>query len=226
MVKKNIARLRGEIFRAAVQAGRNPADIKIVAVTKNVPVQRILPALEEGITDLGENRVQELLEKQPLLDSGLQWHMIGHLQTNKVKSIVGKISLLHSLDSWRLAVETDNRSREAGIVTGVLVQVNVAGENTKYGLGLSEAADFIGEAGLLKGLAIKGLMTIAPYVDDPEEVRPVFASLRGLFHEIREKRPEVPLTHLSMGMTNDYLVAVEEGATILRIGTGIFGGRF
>ena len=225
MVKENIARLRGEIYRTAVQAGRNPADIRIIAVTKNVPVDRIVPALGEGVTDLGENRVQELLEKQPLLDPGLRWHMIGHLQTNKVKAVIGRISLIHSLDSWRLAVEIDGRSREAGIVSEVLVQVNVAGEETKYGLGPLEAADFIREGMSLKGISIKGLMTIAPFTDDPGEVRPVFAKLRGLFNDIRKMMPEVPLTHLSMGMTNDCLVAVEEGATLLRIGTGIFGRR-
>lgn len=225
MVKENIARLQGEIYRTAIQAGRNPADIRIIAVTKNVPVDRIIPALGEGVTDLGENRVQELLDKQPGLDPGLRWHMIGHLQTNKVKSIIGKIFLIHSLDSWRLAVEIDGRSREAGIVSEVLVQVNVAGEETKYGLEPLEVADFIREGMSLKGLSIKGLMTIAPYTGDPGEVRPVFAKLRGLFNDIRNKMPEVPLTHLSMGMTNDFLVAVEEGATLLRIGTGIFGGR-
>lgn len=225
-IKENLAGLRREVFAAAVKAGRNPADIKIIAVTKNVSAERISEAVQEGVADLGENRVQELLAKQPCFGAGLRWHLIGHLQTNKVKAVVGRINLIHSLDSWRLACEIDRRSREAGVVSEVLVQVNVSGEKSKYGLGPAEAAEFIGAAAAdLPGLSVRGLMTIAPLVDDPEEARPVFREMKSLFERIKEKMPAVPIDCLSMGMTNDYRVAVEEGSNILRVGTGIFGAR-
>lgn len=225
-VKENLARLRGEVFAAAVKAGRNPADIRIIAVTKNISVERMSEAVREGAVDMGENRVQELLAKQPYFDAGVRWHLIGHLQTNKVKAVVGRINLIHSLDSWHLAGEIDRRSREAGIVTEVLVQVNVSGEKSKYGLNPEETQDFIGTAALdLPGLSVRGLMTIAPLVDDPEEVRPVFRELKSLFDRIKQKIPAVPMEYLSMGMTNDYRVAVEEGSNILRVGTAIFGAR-
>ncbi|MCL6477239.1 MAG: YggS family pyridoxal phosphate-dependent enzyme [Peptococcaceae bacterium] len=224
-IKENLAVLRGNVLAAAVKAGRNPADIKIVAVSKNVPVDRMLTAVEEGVTDLGENRVQELLSKQPHFGSGVRWHLIGHLQTNKVKAVVGRVELIHSLDSWRLAVEIDRRSGEAGVVSEVLVQVNASGEKTKYGLNPVEVPDFIAGTRELPGLAVRGLMTIAPLVDDPEEVRPVFRCVRDLFFDIKQRMPFVSMTYLSMGMTDDYLVAVEEGANILRVGTGIFGAR-
>lgn len=224
-LKENLSALRGRVSAAAVKAGRNPADIKIVAVTKNVAVDRIKCAVHEGITDLGENRVQELLAKQPYFGSGVRWHLIGHLQTNKVKSVVGRVALIHSLDSWRLAVEIDKRSREAGTVTEVLAQVNVSGEHTKYGVSPAELYDFIAGLRELEGLSVRGLMTIAPLVEDPEEVRPVFKKLKDLSDDIKQRMPSVSLSWLSMGMTNDYVVAVEEGANILRVGTGIFGAR-
>ncbi|MFZ5648422.1 MAG: YggS family pyridoxal phosphate-dependent enzyme [Bacillota bacterium] len=225
VIRENIVELRGEIYSAAVKAGRNPADIEIVAVTKNVPVETISLAVEEGLLNLGENRVQELISKHHHFGQDVRWHLIGHLQTNKVKAVVGKTSLIHSLDSWRLAVEIDRRSGELGLVTDVLVQVNVSGEETKYGLNPEEVSDFIKDAAGLGGIAVRGLMTVAPYVDDPEEVRPVFRALRGLFGDLRKRFPGVPMSYLSMGMTNDYRVAVEEGANILRVGTGIFGER-
>lgn len=225
VIRDNLSRLRAEIFNAAVKAGRNPADIKIIAVSKNVTADRIREALVEGVTDLGENRAQELLAKQPHFSPGIRWHLIGHLQTNKVKSVVGKIVLIHSLDSWRLACEIDRRSREAGVVSGVLAQVNVSGEKSKYGLSPAEVPDFI-ESGLdLPGISIRGLMTVAPMVDKPEEVRPVFKDLKTLFDRIKNMIPVVPMTYLSMGMTSDYRVALEEGANLLRVGTGIFGSR-
>ncbi len=224
-IRDNIIRLRREVYMTAANVGRSPSGIKIVAVTKNVPVEAILIALEEGVTDLGENRVQELLAKEPIISREVNWHLIGHLQTNKVKTVVGKTKLIHSLDSWRLALEIHRRSADLGIVSGVLVQVNVSGEKSKYGLSPAEVPDFIADASDLGGIAIRGLMTVAPVVDDPEEVRPVFRDLRGLFEGIRQTVPGVTMEYLSMGMTGDYRVAVEEGANILRVGTGIFGGR-
>lgn len=225
VVRENISRLRGEIFRAAVKAGRNPADIEIIAVTKNVPVETISIAVEEGLLNLGENRVQELTAKRPYLGQNVRWHLIGHLQTNKVRMVVGKVSLIHSLDSWRLAVEIDRRSKDLGVVSDVLLQVNISGEDTKYGLNPAEVPDLIKDAASLGGISIRGLMTVAPYVDDPEEVRPVFRELRSLFEYLRNNSQGVSMSYLSMGMTNDYQVAVEEGANLLRLGTGIFGDR-
>lgn len=225
VISENISGLRADIHRAAVKAGRSPADIEIVAVTKNVPVENITVAVEEGILDLGENRVQELVAKQPHLGQHVRWHLIGHLQTNKVRAVVGRIKLIHSLDSWRLAAEIDRRSGELAVVTAVLIQVNVSGEETKYGLNPEEVPDFIKDCAGLGGISIRGLMTVAPYVDDPEEVRPVFRDLRIMFEDLRKRFPGVPMSYLSMGMTNDYLVAVEEGANILRVGSGIFGER-
>ncbi|MFZ5596370.1 MAG: YggS family pyridoxal phosphate-dependent enzyme [Bacillota bacterium] len=223
---EKLDKIRQEIYNSAVKAGRKAADIKIVAVTKNVTVERIAEAVRGGVYDLGENRVQELLSKQPHLGPGVRWHLIGHLQTNKVRAVVGKTVLIHSLDSWRLAVELDGRSTERGIVTDVLVQVNVSGEDTKYGLSVRETADFIKEVSGLSGISVRGLMTIAPQVSDPEQVRPVFRELRSLYDNIKSREiPRVSMDFISMGMTNDYRVAVEEGANILRIGTGIFGER-
>ena len=224
-IKENILRLRKEVFTAALKAGRNPDDIKIIAVTKHVSIERIREAVQEDIIDLGENRVQELLTKQPHLGPGINWHHIGHLQTNKVKSVVGQVSLIHSLDSWRLACDIDRRSREIGIVSDVLVQVNVSQEESKYGLNPAEVMDFVGSGRNLAGLSFKGLMTIAPLVEDPEKVRRYFRELKKLYDLIRERVPEVPMVYLSMGMSNDYCIAVEEGANILRVGTAIFGSR-
>jgi hypothetical protein len=224
-ISENIARLKGEVFAAAVKAGRNPADIKIIAVTKNVPEEKMLAAVGEGITDLGENRVQELLDKQRHFGPGVRWHLIGHLQTNKVKPVVGRVDLIHSLDSWRLACEIDRRSREAGVVSEVLVQVNISGEKSKYGLDPAEVQDFILSGSELEGVRVRGLMTVAPLVDDPEEVRPVFRELKKMFDFIRQSMPAVPMAYLSMGMTGDFRVAVEEGSNLLRVGTGIFGTR-
>ena len=225
MISENISRLRAEVASAAVKAGRNPADIKIIAVTKNVPLESVLEARREGMADLGENRVQELLAKQPLAGPGARWHLIGHLQTNKVRLVVGRVSLIHSLDSWRLACEIDRRSRESGVISEVLVQVNVSGEKSKYGLGPAEVQDFIESALDLPGISVRGLMTVAPLVADPEESRPVFRGLKNLYHSISWRLPAAPLAYLSMGMTNDYRVAVEEGANLLRVGTAIFGAR-
>ncbi|GBF33281.1 hypothetical protein DCCM_2380 [Desulfocucumis palustris] len=217
--------VRENVKRAAQRAGRDPSGIKLVAVTKTVGPDAAKRAIDLGVTALGENRVQEILAKGPLLPGGIEWHLIGTLQTNKVKPIIGRVNLIHSLDRWHLAEEISRRSVEAGLASGVLVQVNVSGEETKSGLSPEEVADFIKDALSLPGLTIKGLMTIAPYVDNPEEVRPVFKELRLLSENIKSKISSVELDCLSMGMTNDYTVAVEEGANIIRVGTAIFGKR-
>ncbi len=221
----NIGEVRERVRKSAEKVGRDPDEIKIVAVTKTVPVEKIKLAVESGLTILGENRVQELLEKDPAL-SGVEWHLIGHLQTNKVKYIVDKVSMLHSLDSIGLAGEISKRMNTLGRVMEVLVQVNVAGEESKFGIKPSEAVGFVDAVRKLPGLKLKGLMTIAPMVTDPEETRPVFRQLKNLAEEIKTMGyPEVEMSHLSMGMSNDYKVAVEEGATLIRLGSTIFGSR-
>lgn len=217
-VLENLNRVRERICTATRRAGRDPGDIKLVAVTKTVPVDVIREAVGCGITYLGENRAQEFLKKYPLLPSNLDWHFIGHLQTNKVKKIVGKVSLIHSLDRWSLAQALHRASREAGIVTRVLVQVNVAGEESKKGLSPAEVKDFVKEVSLLSGLRVCGLMTIAPWCEDPEQTRPVFRQLTELAHLLK-------LKNLSMGMSGDFEVALEEGANIIRLGTTLFGER-
>lgn len=223
-IADNLSTIKQQILDSALKAGRNPVEVSLIAVTKNVSAARANECIAAGIFDLGENRVQELQNKLPEVPEA-RWHLIGHLQTNKVKHIIGRVALVHSLDRWTLAEEIDKKSQAAGIVTPVLVQVNVAGEETKFGLELQEARDFVAEAAGLSGIAIQGLMTIAPFVTNPEEVRPVFRQLKGLAHDLQDI-PGVRMDQLSMGMTNDYKVAIEEGATLIRIGTAIFGSRY
>ncbi|HHV72695.1 MAG TPA: YggS family pyridoxal phosphate-dependent enzyme [Clostridia bacterium] len=222
-IKDNIKRIRQRIEQAALRSGRNPAEVELVAVTKNVPVERIELALKEGITIVGENRVQEALKKQPFLPDNVKWHLIGHLQRNKVKKVIGKFDLIHSLDSYPLALEINKQAIKLGQTVDVLIQVNVAGEESKFGISPEKLTDFILQLAELPALKIKGLMTIAPYTQNPETVRPVFRKLRELREEIAAQG--IPIEYLSMGMTNDFEVAIEEGANLVRIGTGIFGER-
>ncbi|OPX84677.1 MAG: hypothetical protein A4E53_03734 [Pelotomaculum sp. PtaB.Bin104] len=224
-VQSNLNRVRERIMTAAFRAGRPPEEIKLVAATKTVPSEIIREALNCGVVSLGENRVQELLKKYPDLPPETEWHLIGHLQTNKVKKIIDKVALIHSLDRWSLAEELSRAAAESDTVARVLVQVNVAGEETKFGLSLPEAEDFVVAAVRLPCLAVQGLMTIAPWVADPEEVRPVFRQLKNLAQRIEGSLPGATMKYLSMGMSGDFEVAVEEGANILRIGTAIFGQR-
>lgn len=224
-VSQNIREVIKQVSLSAEKVNRNPDDITIVAVTKTVPVEIIEQAVSAGLKILGENRVQELLEKYDRLE-GVEWNLIGHLQSNKVKYIADKVSLIHSLDSAALASEISKRMAVSGRVMDVLVQVNVAKEITKYGISPEETIDFIRDVIKLPGLKVKGLMTIAPYTPDPEEVRPVFRQLKQLFEKVKNMDlPGTEMLHLSMGMSNDYRVAVEEGATMLRIGSSIFGSR-
>ncbi len=224
-IRENLQQVKEKIALAAARAGRSAREIKLVAVTKTVPAERIKEAFAAGVRAFGENRVQEMLAKQPLLPAEIEWHFIGHLQTNKVKYMINRVSLIHSLDSWRLAQTIDRLAGKEGAKVEVLVQVNVSGEKTKHGLHPSEVIDFLQAVSALPGLRVRGLMTIAPEVDDPEEVRPVFRKLRFLFERARDLLPGAGIDYLSMGMTGDYLVAVEEGANIVRLGTAIFGRR-
>lgn len=225
-IHTNLQNIRQQIEEAALKAGRNPQDITLVAVTKTVPVERIEEALQCGITHIGENRVQEAQQKYPVIGERVCWHLIGHLQTNKVKYVLPMFQLIHSVDRLNLAEEISRQANQRNMTAKILVQVNVAGEDTKYGLDPAQTIEFVRHISHLPGLKIEGLMTIAPFVDDQEEVRPVFRTLRQQADTIRElKIPGVNMDILSMGMTGDYTVAVEEGATLVRVGSGIFGSR-
>lgn len=222
----NLHNVKQRIEKAALKAGRKPQDITLVAVTKTVPVEGIEEALQCGIVHIGENRVQEAQRKYAVIGERACWHLIGHLQTNKVKHALPMFQLIHSVDRLGLAEEISRQAVGRELTARILVQVNVAGEDTKYGLDPAETTEFIRHISRLPGLKIEGLMTIAPYVDDPEEVRPVFRALRWQAETIRGLSiPGVSMDILSMGMTGDYMVAIEEGATLVRIGTGIFGSR-
>lgn len=224
-ILKNLSRVRERINTAAFKSGRDPAEIQVVAVTKTVPVSVIREVTAYGVTSLGENRVQEFLRKYHHLPSETEWHFIGHLQINKVKKIIGKVKLIHSLDRWALAEAINRAAGEAGCVADVLIQVNVAGEKTKHGLSVPEVKSFVADASKLPGLNIRGLMTIAPICNNPDEVRPVFRQMWELFNSLKECYG-AGMEFLSMGMSGDYEVAIEEGANILRIGTSIFGTRY
>lgn len=220
MLDDNLQRIRKEIFDAASRAGRDPQAVRLIAVTKTVGVEEVRQAAVMGLEEFGENRLQEARDKVDAFP-GLRWHFIGHLQTNKVKDVMAGFSLIHSLDRFSLAEALQHWGEKLDRTTAVLVQVNVSGEESKYGLNPSELTDFLTALRGMPRIAVEGLMTMAPWVDDPEEVRPVFRRLREL--QQAHRRPGMMLPHLSMGMTGDFAVAVEEGATMVRIGTALFG---
>ncbi|MFN3135246.1 MAG: YggS family pyridoxal phosphate-dependent enzyme, partial [Candidatus Kryptonium sp.] len=224
MVSENIHKIKQKIWEVCQKVGRNPDDITIVAVTKTVPVEKIKEAISAGIYDIGENRVQELLEKRNSIEN-VRWHFVGHLQTNKVKYIVDFIHLIHSVDSLKLALEIDKRAEKINRSIDVLIEVNTSGEKTKYGVKPEETIELVKQISeKCKFVRVKGLMTLAAYSPDPENARPMFKLLKNLSDEIAKlKLKNVEMKHLSMGMSNDYWIAVEEGATIVRIGTAIFG---
>ena len=225
-IKDNCENVRSRIYAAAQRSGRSPEEIRLVAVSKTVDPGRIKKALEWGITDLGENRVQELVEKYDKIDMKCNWHLIGHLQLNKVKYVIDKVSMIHSLDRLELAREIQKRAESAGRRMEVLVQVNVSGEESKFGISPDKAPGFVRELSKMGNIKVRGLMTIAPYAEDPENVRWVFAGLRKLLIDIRKENIDnINMDYLSMGMSNDFEVAIEEGANMVRIGTAIFGKR-
>jgi len=203
---------------------RNSEEIKLVAVTKTASIEQIEEAINAGVKIIGENKVQEAKEKYQILSSDIEWHLVGHLQTNKVKYAIEIFDLIHSVDSIKLAKEIDRRSLQFGMITNVLVEVNVSGEETKYGIKPEEVEPFLKEISEFPRIKVKGLMTIAPIVEDKEEVRPYFRKLRELSKEMKSKNIEnVKMDYLSMGMTEDFEIAIEEGANMVRIGRGIFG---
>lgn len=226
MVSENILKIKQKIWEVCQKVGRNPDEITIVAVTKTVPVEKIKEAINAGIYDIGENRVQELLEKRNSLEN-VRWHFVGHLQTNKVKYIVNFIHLIHSVDSLKLALEIDKRAEKINRPVDVLIEVNTSGEKTKYGVKPEETIEIVKQISEnCKFVHIKGLMTLAAYSPDPENARTMFKMLKNLSDEIAKLNlKNVEMKHLSMGMSNDYWIAIEEGATIVRIGTAIFGPR-
>ncbi|MDW7675903.1 MAG: YggS family pyridoxal phosphate-dependent enzyme [Bacillota bacterium] len=222
-----LACLTSEIALASKQSHRDGTEIKLVAVTKTLPIEAITNVYDLGIYDIGENKVQELLEKYDQLKHlNINWHFIGHLQTNKVKYVVDKVSLIHSVDSFKLAKEISKECVKKNICVNILIQFNVVGEDSKYGFAPEEAIKIVEKISLLNNLKIKGLMTMAPFVENPEETRRCFRGLTTLANLIREANiPNVEMQELSMGMSNDFQVAIEEGATIIRLGTGLFGER-
>lgn len=225
-IADNIQRIRETIAAAARRVNRNPSDIRLMGVTKTVDDQRIEEAIRAGLDIVGENYVQEGKRKIEKMGKSLEWHMIGHLQTNKAKYAVRLFDMIHSVDRLKLAQELNKRAGAAGIQMKILVEVNVSGEESKSGIARDDAVAMIKEISALEHISVQGLMTMPPWFDDPEDARPYFAALRELRDIIIEENiPRIEMNELSMGMTQDYLVAVEEGATIVRIGTAIFGER-
>lgn len=209
-----------------MQAGRRPGDVALIAVSKTKPLWMLKEAYEVGVRDFGENKVQELVEKAENMPSDIRWHMIGHLQRNKVKAVIDKAYMIHSVDSLRLAEEISQEAAKRGLVVKILVEVNVAGEESKFGVAPKEAEGLIRSIAALPGIRVCGLMTIAPFVENPEENRVFFKSLKNLSVDIEGKNIDnVTMDFLSMGMTGDYEVAAQEGAAYVRVGTGIFGER-
>lgn len=219
---ERIAKVNERIEQACRRAGRAPSDVKLIAVTKTTTVENAGAALRCGLHSLGENRVQDFLTKYEQIGADAEWHLIGHLQRNKAKYLTGKMEMIHSLDRLPLARMLDQLSEVQGRPWNALAQVNVSGEETKYGLSPEELPQFLDAVQDLHGINLCGLMTIAPFEDDPERVRPVFRMLRLLRDRMAQSRPNLELPHLSMGMTNDFEIAVEEGATMVRVGSAIF----
>ena len=226
MLKENLKNVQNNIKKACERVGRKSEEVTLVAVSKMKPLSDIEELLETGQLEYGENYVQELCDKYENISKPVHWHMIGHLQTNKVKYIIDKVSMVHSVDSVRLAEAIEKEAAKKDICMPVLIEVNVAGEESKFGLSVEEVLPFLEEISSYEHLQVKGLMTIAPFVANPEENREVFQKLKKLSVDIAAKNiNNVNMSVLSMGMTNDYQVAVEEGATMVRVGTGIFGER-
>ena len=226
MIAENLKYVNERIQKSCLKAGRDEKEVTLIAVSKTKPVSDLMEAYQEGCREFGENKVQELVDKYEVMPKDIHWHMIGHLQTNKVKYIVDKVTMIHSVDSIKLAREISKEAQKKQVTVSILIEVNVAGEESKFGVSMEEAEPLICKIALLDGIKICGLMTIAPYVEDEEKNRQYFADLKQLSVDIATKNIDnVNMNVLSMGMTGDYAVAIEEGATYVRVGTGIFGER-
>lgn len=226
MIREHLTQTRQNIDKACRRAERSAEEVELIAVSKTKPVLMLQEAYEAGVRNFGENKVQELVDKYEALPKDIRWHMIGHLQRNKVKYLIGKVYLIHSVDSLRLAQEIQKEAEKKQTEVNILVEVNVAGEESKFGSSREETLQLVKDIALLPSVHIQGLMTVAPYVEEPEANRMIFANLRQLAVDIKQENIDNVNMHvLSMGMTGDYQVAVEEGATYVRVGTGIFGNR-
>ena len=225
-IKDNIEEVKNNIAAACQEAGRAPEEVTLIAVSKTKPVELLREAYDCGCRDFGENKVQELLDKYEVMPKDIRWHMIGHLQRNKVKYIVDKVALIHSVDSLRLAEEISREAVKKDTCVNILIEVNVAEEETKFGVTCNEVKQLVQDIAKLPNIRVKGLMTIAPFVENAEQNRPIFSKLRKISVDIMEENIDnITMENLSMGMTGDYTVAVSEGATYVRVGTGIFGVR-
>lgn len=226
MLTENLQEVEQKIQEACKRANRAREEITLIAVSKTKPVSMLQEVYHLGCRDFGENKVQELSEKHPQMPDDIRWHLIGHLQTNKVKQVIDKATLIHSVDSVHLATAIEKEAAKKDIIVDILIEVNIAEEESKFGFKEEEVLSAIETIAIFPHVRIKGLMTIAPFVENPEENRSVFARLQKLSVDIRSKNIDnVNVDILSMGMTNDYQVAIEEGATMVRVGTGIFGAR-
>ena len=226
MLKDNLFDVEQRIQAACDRAGRDRSEVTLIAVSKTKPESDLQEIYDQGIRDFGENKVQELCRKIENMPKDIKWHMIGHLQRNKVKYIVDQVELIHSVDSFRLAEEINIQAKKKEIVVPILVEVNIAQEESKFGVSKEDAIELVKQIAALDGVQIKGLMTIAPYVVDSEENRGYFRKIKDLSVDIEnENIDNVCMDIISMGMTGDFEVAIEEGSTMVRVGTGIFGER-
>lgn len=226
MLKENLANVEKKVNEACAKAGRKREEVTLIAVSKTKPVDMLQEIYDCGVRDFGENKVQEMCDKIEVLPDDIKWHMIGHLQTNKVKYIVGKTKLIHSVDSLKLAQEIQKQAVKKDVTVPVLIEVNIAEEESKFGIKKEETIDLVKSIAQLDHVKIMGLMTIAPYVENPEDNRLYFRGIKQLSVDINNQNIDnVCMDILSMGMTGDYEVAIEEGATMVRVGTGIFGER-
>ena len=226
MVKDQYCEVQERVRQACLRSGRDPKDVTLIAVSKTKPLEMLLEAYDAGARDFGENKVQEILEKYSEMPEDARFHMIGHLQRNKVRQVIGKVSLIHSVDSLRLARQIEEESAKTGLITPILLEVNVAREESKFGFFMEEVERAAEEIAAFSHIVVKGFMTIAPFVENPEENRKVFQDLYQLSVDITNKNIDnMSMGVLSMGMSGDYEVAIEEGATMVRVGTSIFGHR-
>ena len=226
MLKDQLQEVEKRIQAACDRAGRKREEVTLIAVSKTKPVETLQEAYDLGVRIFGENKVQELTAKYEALPKDIHWHMIGHLQTNKVKYIIDKAELIHSVDSLKLAETIEKEAAKHDLIADILVEDNVAEEESKFGMKMEEVIPFVEKVSAFPHVRVRGLMTIAPFVEDPEENRSIFADLHKLYIDIKKKNHDNDtVSVLSMGMTNDYEVAIEEGATMVRVGTGIFGAR-
>ncbi len=230
MIKNNLEDIRKRIADACSRCGRDAGEVVLVAVSKTNPAQAVINAVTCGQIVFGENRVQELCEKQDEVSAAvskpLEWHLIGHLQTNKVKYVIGRVKLIHSVDSLKLACEIDKESAKKGLISDILLEINISGEDSKFGLRPDEVLPVVSEISRMKNVRLRGLMTVAPFTDEPETNRIYFRKLKDLSVDISSQNIDnIDMSVLSMGMTGDFEIAIEEGATLIRVGTGIFGAR-